>query len=171
MITIATNNESTSESDSASNHDPLVKLEENIIICMNNLKKEIVNLKDTVIKQLQDENEKLRAKCSTLEKKVVTLEQNLNSLGQYGTRNNLVLSGIPESIPDNQFENTVASTLSDIGMSIQSEEIETCHRFGKTDRNTKSKKTNIRFINRKHCKKALLNKKKLSNINNNKALH
>ena len=106
-----------------------------------------------------------------MEKKVVTLEQNLNSLGQYGTRNNLVLSGIPESIPDNQFENTVASILSDTGMSIQSEEIETCHRFGKTDRNTKSKKTNIRFINRKHCKKALLNKKKLSNINNNKALH
>ena len=44
------------ESDSASNHDPLVKLEENVI---NNLNEEIVNLKDIVIKQLQDENEKL----------------------------------------------------------------------------------------------------------------
>ena len=171
MITIATDNESTSESDSASNHDPPVKLEENIIICMNNLKKEIVNLKDIVIKQLQDENEKLRAKCSTLEKKVVTLEQNLNSLGQYGTRNNFLLSGIPESIPDNQFQNTVASILSDITVSIQSKEIQTCHGFGKTDRKTISKKTDVRFINRKHCKKALLNNKKLSNINNNKALH
>ena len=80
--------ESVSESDSTSNHDPPVKLEENIINCINNLKEEIVNLKDIVIKPLQDENEKLREKCSTLENKVVTLEQNLNSLGQYGRRNN-----------------------------------------------------------------------------------
>ena len=99
---------------------------------------------------------------------MATLEQNLNSLGQYGRRSNLVLSGIPESIPDNQLENTVASVLSDIGVSIQSEEIEACHQFGKTDRKTKSKKTIICFVNRKHCKKALLNKKKLSNINNKK---
>ena len=44
---------SVSESDGASNHDPLVKLEENIINCINNLKEEIVNLKDIVIKWLQ----------------------------------------------------------------------------------------------------------------------
>ena len=99
---------------------------------------------------------------------MVTLEQNLNSLGQYGRRNNLVLSGIPESIPDSQLENTVSSILSDIGVSIQSEEIEAYNRFGKTDRKTNSKKTIIRFVNRKSCKKALLNKKKLSNINNGK---
>ena len=99
---------------------------------------------------------------------MVTLEQNLNSLGQYGRRNNLVLLGIPESILDNQLENTVSSILSDVGVSIQSEEIEACHRFGKTDWKTKSKKITIRFANRKHCKKALLNKKKLNNINNDK---
>ena len=103
-----------------------------------------------------------------MENKLVILEQNLNSLGQYGRRNNLILSGIPESIPDNQLENKVSSILSDIGVSIQSKEIEACHRFGKTDRKTKSKKTIIRFVNRKHCKKALLNKKKLSDINNDK---
>ena len=43
--------ESVSESDSASNHDPLVKVEENIINCINNLKEGIVNLKDIVIKK------------------------------------------------------------------------------------------------------------------------
>ena len=51
--------ESISKSDSASNHDPLVNLEENIISCINNVKEEIVNLKDIVIKRLQDENERL----------------------------------------------------------------------------------------------------------------
>ena len=125
-------------------------------------------MKDIAIKRLQDENEKLRAKCSTLGDKVVILEQSLNLLGQYGRRKKLVLLGISENIPNNQLENTVSSILSDIGVNIQSEEIEACHGFGKTDRKTKSKKNIIRFVNRKHCKKALLNKKKLSNISNNK---
>ena len=125
-------------------------------------------MKDIAIKRLQDENEKLRAKCSTLGDKVVILEQNLNLLGQYGRRKKLVLLGISENIPNNQLENTVSSILSDIGVNTQSEEIEACHGFGKTDRKTKSKKNIIRFVNRKHCKKALLNKKKLSNISNNK---
>ena len=49
-----------------------------------------------------------------MENKVVNLEQNLNSLGQYDRRNNLVLSGIPEKIPDNQLGNMVASILYDI---------------------------------------------------------
>ena len=46
-----------SESDSASNHDPKVKLEKNMINSINNLKEEIINLKDIVTKRLQDENE------------------------------------------------------------------------------------------------------------------
>ena len=45
---------------------------------------------------------------------MVNLEQNLNSLGQYDRRNNFVLSGIPEKIPDNQLGNMVASILYDI---------------------------------------------------------
>ena len=103
-----------------------------------------------------------------MENKLVTPEQNLKFLGQYGRINSLILSDFPQSIPDNQLENTVSSILSDIVVSIQSEEIEACHRFGKTERKAKSKKTIIRFVNRKHCKKALLNKKKFSNINNDK---
>ena len=50
--------ESVFEKDSASsNHDSLVKLEENINNSINNLNKEIVSLKDIVIKGLQDQNE------------------------------------------------------------------------------------------------------------------
>ena len=92
--------ESVSENDSASNHDSLLKLKENIINCIKNLKEEIVNLKDIAFKRLQDEKEKLLEKFSTLENKVVILEKKPSSLGKYGRRNNLVLSGIPEDIPD-----------------------------------------------------------------------
>ena len=79
------------------------------------------------------------------------------------------LSGIPESIPDNQLENTVASILA-IGVSIRSEEQRPATDLGKlTGRLNPNKKIIIHFINRKHCKKALVNQKKLSNINNNKS--
>ena len=42
--------ESVSENDTVSNHDPPVKLKENNINCIKNLKEEIVNLKEIVIK-------------------------------------------------------------------------------------------------------------------------
>ena len=65
-------------------------------------------------------------------------------------------------------ENTVASILSEIGVNMQSKGIETCYQSGQTERNTKSKTIIIRFVNRKHCKKTLLNNEKLSNVDNNK---
>ena len=49
--------------------------------------------------------------------------------------------GIPESIPDSQLENVVDSNLSDIGGSMQSEEILACQRLGETDRRTKLEMT------------------------------
>ena len=42
--------------------------------------------------------------------------------------------------------------------------IEACHRIGKKDTRIGSTKTIIRFINRKHAKQALSNKKKLSQV-------
>ena len=47
------------------------------------------------MKNLQQDNARLHAKCDCLEKKVVSLETKLNHLDQYSRRNNLVLSAIP----------------------------------------------------------------------------
>ena len=44
-------------------------------------------------------------------------------------------------------------------------DIEACHRIGKSDRGTASKKIIARFINRKYCKKALLKRKDFVTIN------
>ena len=81
---------------------------------------------------------------------------------KYSRRNNLVISGIPDSIQDSDLESTVTSTLSDIDINIESREVEECHRIGKS--NNGSKKTIIRFANRKYCKKALLNRKQLERM-------
>ena len=47
----------------------------------------------------------------------------------------------------------------------QNGDIETCHSIGKSDKKTSSKKTIIRFVNRKCYRKALINRKKPVNIN------
>ena len=48
-------------------NEALAKVEENIISTKNCLQEEMINLKDIVIKRVQEENEKLWGKCSKLE--------------------------------------------------------------------------------------------------------
>ena len=70
-----------------------------------------------------------------------------------------MISGIPDSVQDSDLKSTAASILSDIDVNVESREVEDCHRIGKS--NNGSKKTIIRLVNRKCCKKALLNRKQL----------
>ena len=58
--------------------------------------------------------------------------------------------------------------MSEINVSIEENDIEACHRFGKPDVTSKSKKTIVRFANRKNCNKIFENKKKLAKLNNQK---
>lgn len=119
----------------------LAKMEENILNNMNSkfvdLKNEISNLKDIIIKRLQDENQRLQEKCKKLEEKVINVESDVNSLNQYGRRNNIVFTGIPDSVNDEDLESTVTSILKDIDVAVDSSDIEDCHRFGKTDSKSK----------------------------------
>ena len=144
-------------------NEALAKVEENIISTINCLKEEIINLKDIVIKRLQEENKKLREKCSKLENDVISNESSVNALEQYGRRNNIAVSGIPVHVSYRDLEETVISVLSDIEVNVSPNDVEACHRIGKPDSN-KSKKAIACFLNRKHCKKALLNRRKLQNL-------
>ena len=136
--------------------------EANIINNINSLKDEIISLKDTVIKRLQEENERLLVKCRQLENRVAFIESYHDALEQYGRRNDLVISGIPDCVQDSELESTVTSILSDIDVNVESREVEEYHRIGKS--NNGSKKTIIRFVNRKYFKKALLNRTQLERI-------
>ena len=84
----------------------------------------------------------------------------------YGRRNNLEIKGIPTSISD-ELEKT-AAILNSLNVNLDSSDVEVCQRIGRS-KDGKPKKTIIRIVNRKFCKKALLNKKKLSSaaINDN----
>ena len=149
--------------------EDLTRLQQNIIDSLkdeisngnSSLKDEINNLKDTVIKRLQEENKNLRQKCNKLVAKIVKLETEQNSLAQYGRRNNIVISETPDSFNDNNLENTVISMMSDINVNIEENDIEACHRLGKRQL---LKKTIVRFANRKNCNKIFENKKKLAKL-------
>ena len=152
--------------------DAMEKMESNILEQISSLKADVrsmkdkfFNIKDVIIKHLQDENALLRSRCNTLEDKVVSHELSVNQVEQYGRRNSIVISGIPDDVADDDLEDAVTSIMEDVDVIFQNGDVEACHRIGKSDQKTSSKKTIVRFINRKYCKKALVKRKKFININ------
>ena len=149
----------------------LENLEQNITISINSvnteLKEEINNLKNVIIKRLQDENVILRDRCRKLEQELVEFECSANNLEQYGKRNNIIICGIPDSVDNSQLEESVTEILTDINIDVASNDIEACHKIGKKDSRIGSTKTIIHSVNRKHAKQALYNKKKSSQVKKN----
>ena len=137
----------------------IINLEKKMTSRFDGLDNELLNLKDAIIKNLQVENERLRKKVNVLENKILNLESEHNSLEQYGRRNNIKITGIPDSVPDQNLEEKVVDILNEIIVNVSPKDTEACHRVG-VSKNS-SKKTIVGFINRKHAKKALLSRKNL----------
>lgn len=128
------------------------------------IKGEIIQLKNTIIANLVNQKKKLQSKVEFLEAKIETLEISSNNLQQYGRRNNLEISGIPDTIPSNELEDKAIEIFKAIDVDVEKSNIEACHRLGKKNTGTNSTKTIVRFVNRKYCKNALINRKKLRTI-------
>ena len=110
--------------------DLILNLEKKLLSRFDSLDKEILNLKDIPIKELQLENQRLRKKVSDLQKKIYSAEENINSLEQYGRKNNIEITGIPESIENEKLEETVVEVLNKIDLNVSNNDIEACHRLG-----------------------------------------
>ena len=98
-----------------------------------------------------------------LEDKIVYLEKNQAKWEQYSRRNNIKISGIPNTIPDNDLENTVISICRDSGVEIDPKDIEGCRRLP-LSRNSRwqDKRVIVKFVNRKHLEALLRDKKPIS---------
>ena len=153
------NNEENENDPAPKTSDLIINLEKKLISRFDGVDKEILNLKDVIIKNLQIENQRLRTRVNVLENKVLSLEISSNHLEQYGRRNNLEISGIADDVSDENLECKVIEVLKEIQVDVATSDIEACHRIGKSKNS--SKKTIVRFVNRKHAKKALLNRKNL----------
>ena len=140
------------------------ELVENFKKSFTDIKDEIINLKEVIIKNLQNENKRLNDVVNQLQEKIISLESKSNSLEQYVRQNNMEINGIPNSISDDNLESTVTNVLSKAtNVHVTADDIEACHKIGKSKGN--SKKTIVRFINRKHRKWAFVNRKKLKFFN------
>ena len=123
------------------------------------LKDEIILLKNTVIKNLLDDNKRLRNKIKELEEKqndnsnlLVEVESQSQSLEQYTRRNNIEIDGIPEEVTNENLEGKVVEILNSVDIDISSFEIEACHRLPLPKKSKKKRTTKsviVRFSNRK----------------------
>ena len=82
---------------------------------------------------------------------------------QYGRRNNINITGIPDTVQGNNLENKGIGIFNAIGVEANSAYFEDCHTVGKSKNN--SKKVIARFVNWKVVKNALCKRKQLKTIN------
>ena len=62
----------------------IMNLDSKLLLRFDNSDKEMLNLQDVIIKDIQIENQRLRNKINNLEKKSISLAENSNSIEQYG---------------------------------------------------------------------------------------
>ena len=123
----------------------------------------ILKAKDSIIEVLKEENIKLQKKCENLKARLFDLEKASNKQNQYTRRNNLKIHGIPVDVKDEQLDQKVIDIFSHLNISISKQDIEDCHRLGKSN-------TIVRFVNRKVCKDALEKKFEVNRLIDNSKL-
>ena len=119
--------DTSSTTTSVATSENITNLETKLLSRFDELTKELLKVKDVIIKILQAQNERLREKVSNLESQVTSLEINQNKLEQYGRRNNIEVSRIPDLVEDNCLEEKNISVFTSIGIDVKSNVIEACH--------------------------------------------
>ena len=92
-----------------------------------------------------------------MENEIIALEIQNNNVDHHTRRNNAEISKIPQSGSDNQLEEKVVDMLKAIDVNSTSNEVEAFHHLGPEKKNVF-----VWVIDRKHCLKALRNKKSSS---------
>ena len=112
--------------------------------------------------------------CGNLEKKVKSLEIQISKDKQYNRRDCIEFSDIPDTINDDNLEDTMIEACKDINIDVSETDIETCHRLPvRRNATNVSKRVIVKFVNRKHAESILSKRFTLSstdfsrlNINN-----
>ena len=140
------------------------KLHEFVKEGFENVSTDILQMKEQILNNLVESNKKLQKKIDFLEDQIKNQQISIEANNQYHRRNNIEIRGIPNDIKDDDLENKVIEILEKIDVNTAVSEIEACHRLPQSKAN-KSKKTIVRFVNRKKTELSLKSKKKLQNIN------
>ena len=97
--------------------DPNSSLETKLLARFDEVQNEHLNVKNIIMNNLQEENERLRKRVSFSDKKFISLETIYNMLEQYGMRNNPEIIGILDSMPQKDLENKVVD-INAIGVNV-----------------------------------------------------
>ena len=98
-----------------------------------------------------------------LGKRYTEVEISGNNLEQYTKRINVEIQGITSQIPDEKLDEKVIEVFGAMDIAITKDDVEDCHRLGKS-----SKSTIVRFVNRKHCYAVLSKISETSKIDRSK---
>ena len=93
---------------------------------------------------------------------VIDLEKAVAEQQQYTRRNNIEVVGIPDSINQDLLEEKIIQLAGTMSVTIQSSDIEACHRLKKKRNSNGPDTTIVRFVNRKHAEKIHRSKKNLT---------
>ena len=127
---------------------------------MNQLRKEI--------KELKDENIQLKQDMEAIQNVNTMLEVQLTDLAQYERRNNIEIVGIEDDVEDDLLEDSIIKIADFMGVNIDYSDMEACHRLPKARNKSLPKRTIVRFVNRKHAEVMKKHSKKLRNLRDNK---
>ena len=87
--------------------EEISKLQIDLVGNFHDLRDEFINMKNIIIKKLQDENAQLKETIANLQHKVIILEEATNSMEQYDRRNDNEIAGIPDNIEDKNLKYSV----------------------------------------------------------------
>jgi len=137
---------------------------ENIKKNQNELSASVSEMRKNIIDRLIEANKQLQEKVNNLEKKIEKLETSSEATNQYGRRNNVEISGIPNDINDSQLEDSVINIYKELDIDLVKDDIEACHRLPPPRKTPNAiKKVIVRFTNRKLAESAIKRKRIFNN--------
>ena len=139
-----------------------------IVAAYMNLQTKMTKMESNMINEVRKLNgnlEKLRSELdvtknvnSLLSDRLTSLERQCWANAQYSRRECVEISGIPKSVEDNALESTSCKIFDKVGMEINQNHIEACHRAGRQGNAI------VEFTRRKDCQHLLKIKKDLSKL-------
>lgn len=129
----------------------------------NELKDDIISIKESVIQNLLNENKRLNTEIQMLKERTIKVERDTYASIQYSRQNNIEVNGIPANISDENLQKTVLNVLNEIDVHVDPKFVVACHRLPSKS-STKSKTTIVRFVNRRICESAFTNRNKLKHF-------
>ena len=103
---------------------------------MDQMNESVISIKDTITDALKEDNAQLWNKVELLEKKLTEAEISQNNFEQYTRRNNIEIQGISSQIPEEKLEEKVIEVFSAMNIAITKNDVEDCHRLGKSSKST-----------------------------------